>query len=582
MKLLSVNVGLPRPVEWKGETVTTGIFKEPVTGPVRVGTLNLEGDRQADLSVHGGWEKAVYAYPMENYRRWRELRPDLQVGPATFGENLTTEGIREDDLNVGDRLRIGTAEFVVTEPRLPCFKLGIKMGSQDFVPEFLERGMYGFYLAVAQQGDIEAGDEVEIVARDPARFPVSDIARLYSRDREDVDGLCRAVATDSVPESWRSHFRDQLTRLERRRGEKLLPPMPEPAWPGFRRFVVAERVAETRDVASFHLRPEDGGELPAYQPGQYLTLRLAVPGTEPAIRSYSLSDAAGSGTYRLTIKRVAPQGAKGRPGVASGYLHDSLTVGDVIEVKAPAGRFTIDVRESHRPVVLVAGGIGITPLLAMLNAIVGGEAAERETWLFYGVRNHDDHVQAEHLRAIADAHPHVHLHVAYSRPLRRNGSTLGSFDHAGRVNIDLLRQVLPASYYDFYICGPPGMTEELTQGLAEWGVPDHRIHLEAFGPAAVRSRAPQGQLQPDCGVDVTFARSGVMTAWSRCDSPLLELAEENGLSIPYGCRAGSCGTCVTTLISGHVEYLEEPGAPLAAGEILPCVAVPTSPVVLDA
>ena len=193
MRVLSVNVGLPREVSWRGKPVTTGIFKEPVAGPVPIRTLNLDGDRQADLRVHGGRDKAVYAYPSEFYELWRSERPELAFPWGQFGENLTTEGLRDEDVSVGDRFRVGTAELIVTQPRLPCFKLGIKMGRDEFVTEFLQRGLFGFYLAVAREGEVEAGDPIVALSRDPRGFRVTEIARLY-RPRP---GRHRGAATRS-------------------------------------------------------------------------------------------------------------------------------------------------------------------------------------------------------------------------------------------------------------------------------------------------------------------------------------------------------------------------------------------------
>ena len=210
MRVLSVNVGLPREVSWRGKPVTTGIFKEPVAGPVPIRTLNLDGDRQADLRVHGGRDKAVYAYPSEFYELWRSERPELAFPWGQFGENLTTEGLRDEDVSVGDRFRVGTAELIVTQPRLPCFKLGIKMGRDEFVTEFLERGLFGFYLAVAREGEVEAGDPIVALSRDPRGFRVTEIARLYVHDRDDIEGLQRAADLDVLPESWRSYFRKRL------------------------------------------------------------------------------------------------------------------------------------------------------------------------------------------------------------------------------------------------------------------------------------------------------------------------------------------------------------------------------------
>jgi MOSC domain-containing protein YiiM len=213
VKVVSVNVGRPRRVTWRGKAITTGIYKEPVAGPVPVRTLNLDGDRQADLRVHGGRDKAVYAYPSEFYERWRSERPELDLEWGRFGENLTTEGLLDEDVSVGDRFQVGTAELVVTQPRLPCFKLGIRMGRDEFVTEFLERGLLGFYLGVAREGEVGAGDAIVQMSRDLRGFRVTEVARLYARDRDDVDGLRRAAELDVLPESWRSYFRKRLSGL---------------------------------------------------------------------------------------------------------------------------------------------------------------------------------------------------------------------------------------------------------------------------------------------------------------------------------------------------------------------------------
>jgi MOSC domain-containing protein YiiM len=210
MRVLSVNVGLPREVTWRGKPVTTSIFKAPVDRPVPVRRLNLDGDGQADLRVHGGRDKAVYAYPAEFYELWSRERPELELGPGTFGENLTTEGLLDEEVSVGDRFRVGTAQLVVTQPRLPCFKLGIRMGSDGFVTEFLERGLLGFYLAVAREGEVAAGDPITEIARDPHGFRVTEVARLYARDRDDLEGLRRAASLEVLPESWRDHFARRL------------------------------------------------------------------------------------------------------------------------------------------------------------------------------------------------------------------------------------------------------------------------------------------------------------------------------------------------------------------------------------
>jgi MOSC domain-containing protein YiiM len=212
MRLVSLNVGLPRVVEWNGEPVTTGIFKEPVQGPVLLRALNLDGDRQADLSVHGGVSKAVYSYPVEHYEFWKKELPEMKLPYGMFGENFTTEGLSEDAVNVGDRFRIGQAELMATEPRLPCYKLGIKFGRSDIIRKFLQSHRTGFYFAVLKEGKVKAGDELELISRDANNITVSDITRLYAFEKDDLATLRRAVKLEALSESWREYFEHQIQK----------------------------------------------------------------------------------------------------------------------------------------------------------------------------------------------------------------------------------------------------------------------------------------------------------------------------------------------------------------------------------
>ena len=213
MKLISLNVALPRIVEYNGGPVATGIFKEPVQGPVMLRTLNLDGDRQADLSVHGGPSKAVYGYPSEHYEFWKREFPDMDLPYGMFGENFTTEGMFETGVNVGDRFRVGAAELMVTEPRQPCYKLGIKFGRADIIRKFLQSRRSGFYLAVLKEGEVEAGDEIELISRDQNSIAISDITRLYAFEKDDLETMRRAVKVEALPESWRKSFQKQIQKL---------------------------------------------------------------------------------------------------------------------------------------------------------------------------------------------------------------------------------------------------------------------------------------------------------------------------------------------------------------------------------
>lgn len=213
MKVISVNVGLPRQVVWKGRLVTTGIFKELVVGQVKLNRLNLAGDRQADLSVHGGFSKAVYVYPADHYPYWQNILPEMSLPWGMFGENLTTQGLLEEEVHIGDRFRLGTAEVIVTEPRLPCYKLGLKFGRDDIVKKFLASGRSGFYMAVLKEGLVGAGDAIELLSQDPQRVTVTDIVRLYASDKTNVELLQRAIQVEALPEGWRNHFVEQLHKV---------------------------------------------------------------------------------------------------------------------------------------------------------------------------------------------------------------------------------------------------------------------------------------------------------------------------------------------------------------------------------
>ena len=214
MTVISVNVGLPREVMWKGKTVTTGIFKEPVPGRVALDSLNFAGDRQADLRVHGGPDKAVYVYPVEHYDYWRGELTGVELPFGAFGENLSVEGLLENEINIGDRFRIGTAELVVRQPRLPCYKLAVRFQRDDIIKRFLDSRRTGFYFAVTREGNVSSGDQIEILSRDPNGVTIPDIVRLYLDGDQDPDGLARAASVDALPDNWKTHFVDQLARLQ--------------------------------------------------------------------------------------------------------------------------------------------------------------------------------------------------------------------------------------------------------------------------------------------------------------------------------------------------------------------------------
>ena len=357
----------------------------------------------------------------------------------------------------------------------------------------------------------------------------------------------------------------------------------EASWNGFRKFEILRKEPEIEGVHSFYLIPHDGKPLPPFLPGQYLTFQLKIPNQpKPIIRCYSLSDSPHHWDYyRVSIKQVPPPPDKPDvpPGLSSTYFNDALRVGDILDVKAPGGHFFLDTTV-QTPVVLVGGGIGITPVLSMLNTICES-GSKRETWLFVGIRNGDEHLMKEHLDRLDREHENVHLRVCYSDP-RQDDVEGRDYHHAEWVSVDLFKRVLPSNNYEFYICGPPPMMESLTSGLDEWGVPERDINFEAFGPATIQKTKIEEFPETVPAMDVVFERSGKALRWDSSFENILDFAEENGIAIDSGCRAGNCGTCITAVKSGDVAYIIDPGAEPEAGSCLTCVSVPKGDLTLDA
>lgn len=367
------------------------------------------------------------------------------------------------------------------------------------------------------------------------------------------------------------------TRHHTRRSDK-------PGWNGWRSFCIDRKIKECEGCHSFYLVACDGKPLSYFQPGQYLTFSLPLPDADkPVVRCYSLSDAPGKDHYRCSIKKV-PAPSEGIPaGRASGHFNDHIQVGDIVAVKAPRGSFCLDL-EKTEPVVLLAGGIGITPVLSMFNTIVA-EGQERETHLFLGVRNSRDHLFRDHLEPFRRGNRNARVYISYSRPLPTD--KLGrDYDFAGRISARLLEQVLPSHNYNYYLCGPQGFMDALVTGLERQTVPKQRIHTEAFGgpKKLVRPhrRVADGTAPAPGGPAIKFLRCGRTVPWDPACGTLLDFAAAHGVPIESGCRAGNCGTCVTAIKSGSVQYRAEPDEKPEKGMCLPCVCVPDGPVELDA
>ena len=391
-------------------------------------------------------------------------------------------------------------------------------------------------------------------------------ALTLNQKRADLEGELLRVRVDQIIEAKR--LENEKARL---------------SWNGFRKFKVVSKVKETHDITSFYLSPHDGKPLPSFFPGQFLTFQLNIQGnTHPVVRCYSLSDSPHHpDRYRVSIKKVPPprNDPQAPPGLASNYFHESINENDILDIKAPSGQFYLDIH-AKGPVVLLAGGVGITPVLSMLNALVEIES-QREIWFCLGVRNKKEHIMKEHLEKVAKENPNVNLQVFYSSPAETDFKEK-DYHIEGRVKVSSLINLLPSNNYDFYICAPPPMVEDLRNDLAAWGVPKTSIHFEAFGPATVKKCTTNSKSEDVPKIDVSFTKSGKVFSWDPNLTSLLELAENNGIPLDSGCRAGNCGTCLTAIKSGEVSYVGEPGSLPEEGSCLACIAVPKGDLTLDA
>ena len=576
MRLLSVNVGLPRELTWRGRTVRTAIFKSPVAGRRHVRRLNVEGDRQADLMAHGGEHRAVYVYDWSAFEHWSDDLGRDDLVPGHFGENFTVEGMPDDEVCVGDRYRIGAAVFEVTQPRVTCFKVGLRLEESRMPALLYSHGRPGFYMRVLEEGEVGAGDDIERIAVGPQAMTVREVSALLYLPGHRPAGLRRALAIPALSEGWRASFTALLEQHESGAdgNQGLARPSTPPAWQGLRQFRVAAARRESASVRSFVLEPVDGMALPGFLPGQFLALKLRSPQASAALlRSYSLAAPADERGYRIGVKREAQ-------GLGSGFLHDHVAVGDVLEVGAPRGDFTLDVDEAG-PVVLLSAGVGVTPVLTMLGALARA-GSEREIWWLHGARSGDEHAFAAEARDLLSRLPAARSHVRYSRP-RPEDRRGPDFDEVGRIDLDALLELGVPRDAHFYLCGPSAFLRELTAALLGWGADPERLQREVFGPEP-REDAPDPHPPPGPpgrGPEVAFSRSGLTTAWDDRYGSLLELAEACDVPADWSCRTGVCHRCESGLVEGAVVYEPEPLDDPAPGQLLLCCSRPQGPVTLD-
>jgi ferredoxin-NADP reductase/MOSC domain-containing protein YiiM len=586
-RLLSVNVGLPSDVTWNGKTVRTSVWKSPVTGRRMVRKLDIEGDAQADLAGHGGEHRAVFVYQVDSYHYWESFlgRNDFTFGQ--FGENFTVEELLDNEVCIGDRYRIGGAEFEVTQPRVTCYRVGIRMNEPRMPALLVEHHRPGFYFRVLREGEVGAGDDIVKITDGPERISVADVDALLYLPGASSEQLQRALRIPALSKGWQGSFQAMLQQDLSSKTTAGNPGLANeeqpPAWPGFKQMRVAQIRKESDSVTSFILVPIDAQPLPVFRAGQFVVLRLLVdPGKPPVLRSYSLSyslsDLPAADHFRISVKSELN-------GIGSLFLCNRAREGDLLDVSAPRGSFTL--RPSQSPVVLLSAGVGATPVMSMLHALAA-EKSQREIWWIYGARNGIEHPFAQESRSLLKQLFRGRGYIVYSRPAASDKVGV-DFDASGHIDAALLERIGVSRDSDFYLCGPSSFLQNMRDGLRNRGVLAENVHTEIFGsldaitPGMAQvvhtPHLPQGP--PGSGPPVSFARSGITAAWDPKFASLLELAEACDVPVRWSCRIGVCHTCMTGLIDGSIIYNPEPLERPAPGNVLVCCSQPNAGVTLD-
>jgi ferredoxin-NADP reductase/MOSC domain-containing protein YiiM/ferredoxin len=556
-------------------------LEEPVGRRCRVGCLNLDGDGQGDLAGHGGEQRAVFVYQIESYRYWQEQLKRTDFVCGQFGENFTTEGLQDDAVCIGDRYQIGSALFEVTQPRVTCYRVGIRMNEPRMPMLLTSSGRPGFYFRVLREGEAGDGDDIVKVGEAKERMTVAEINALLYSPRHPRDRLEHALRIEALSPGWRASF-EALLRSSTNGNAGLVPQAAaHPAAPGFRRLAVAAIDRESEDVISITMQSPDGEPLEAARPGQYVVLRLQpATGGPPLSRSYSLSGPVSAERYRISVK-IEPKGAAGV------YLRDRVRVGNALDVSSPRGSFILE--SGKRPVVLLSAGIGATPVLAMLHSLAVVRSTRQVFWL-HAARDRAHHPFATEVRRLTLELPWGRSFVCYSRP--GSADRLGEdFDAAGHLSQPLFEKAGVPQEAEIYLCGPNRFMADMKMELAHFGIAPERIHAEVFQgsepmtPGVVGRAMRIPHLPKDdgnAGPLVSFARSGIAAHWkaSACQN-ILELAEACDIPVRWSCRTGVCHSCESGLVSGAVDYEQEPLDKPADGNVLVCCSRPNSDVVID-
>lgn len=567
-RLVSVNVGMPKDVAWRDKTVYTGIWKNPVEGPVMVRRLNIDGDGQGDLAGHGGEQRAVMVYQSESYDFWKTYLGRNDLRPGRFGENFTVTGLADDDVCIGDRYRIGDAEFEVSQPRVTCFRVGIRLDEPKMPNLLVVQHRPGFYFRVISEGHVRAGDVIVRTRRGRHELSVAEVdALLYLPDRN-IERLRDAIDVAALSPGWQQSFREMLAEHHGTASATAPPVRAKPGWQGFRSLRVTQTCQESPQVLSIRLEADDRNPLPPALPGQYLTLKIAGAGEPAPLRSYSLSGDSSAGYYRISVKREDH-------GLVSRWLHDHIRPGSVLAAAAPRGDFYLT--EDSGPVVLFSAGIGATPVLAMLHALSAAGSGRDICWL-HTTRSRETEAFAGEVAALIASLPHARQQVFYT-------------ETQGRLSRDSVAALglLPSA--TVYLCGPTQFMTDMRHCMTGIGFDPARIHSELFGalpainPGVVETgvcktpHPPAGV--PGTGPSITFARSGLAVNWSADYRSILDLAEACDVPTRFSCRSGVCHVCVTGIVAGTTAYVQQPLEQPAGGSVLICSAAPETDLMLD-
>jgi ferredoxin-NADP reductase/MOSC domain-containing protein YiiM len=533
--------------------------------------LNIDGDGQGDLAGHGGEQRAVMVYQTESYDYWSAELGRADLVPGNFGENFTISGMSDEEVCVGDRYRIGEAEFEVTQPRVTCFRVGMRLGEPEMPKLLVAHHRPGFYFRVIAEGRVQAGDEIVRTHRGRLAVSIAEVdAMLYLPNRH-MDRIAMAVDVPALSPGWQQSFRDMLAAEH-----DSARPVTTPGWPGFRPLRVRATRRETADVLSIEFEPADGPALATPLAGQYITLKIPGAGDPAPLRSYSLSGDSSTAYYRISVKRE-------KHGLVSQWLHANIRAGSIVQAAAPRGDFYLT--DDTDPIVLLSAGIGATPVLAMLHALASARS-QRTIWWVHTTRSRETHAFATETADLIASLANARENVFYTAGQIADRGVI-----RGRLDRDSIAALgLPADA-EVFLCGPEHFMSAMRTALTAAGIADSRIHTELFGalaainPGVVQTTQPPRPHVPAGNVGtgplITFSRSGISTNWSSAYGSILELAEACDVPTRFACRSGVCHTCVTGIVSGSATYTQPPLEEPPATEILICCAAPASDLVLD-